>query len=353
MKHLLMIPALLAAPAAAAVYAVKHITQPRNEDAPEMIPIGGMIRSDSYDYAAMRDERLSRSAVVKLMQLLWVTTSKKDDANHATQTAPEGITQILDIPYIDDGTRFHKLDVYYPENTAGKNPVIIDIHGGGWMYGDKELNKLYCLALSARGYTVFSISYRLVPDVTVNEQLRDVMTALKWIGDHMDGYPADRDDILLTGDSAGGMLASYAAALTSSEALSEIFGTDRPDLKYKSLLLTSPVPYMNDKGYMKVYTAKMWGSDYKSKPTYPYMNLDALLPYAEFPKTCLITSAGDILAREQTNRAYRDLTALGVPCKLMDFGGEAGKKLEHVFTVINPFNKIGRETIDEALDWLR
>ena len=352
-KKSFVIPALLAAPAAAAMYAVKEKTQPRNEDAADMVPIGGMIRSDSYDYAALRDKKLSLSPVVKLMQLLWISTAKKDDSNHAAQTAPEGIAQILDIPYIDDGTRFHKLDVYYPENTTGKNPVIIDIHGGGWMYGDKELNKLYCLALASRGYTVFNISYRLVPDVTVNEQIGDVMAALGYIAEHLGEYPADPDDVLLTGDSAGGMLAAYAAALSSSDFLCDIFGTKRPGLSFKALLLTSPVPYMDDKGYMKIYTKKMWGSDCEKKATSAYMNFDSLLPYAEIPKTCLITSAGDILARKQTRRAYNDLTNKGVACKLMDFGGEEGKQLEHVFTVINPYNAVGRRTIDEALDFLR
>ena len=38
-----------------------------------------------------------------------------------------------------------------------KLPVIIDIHGGGWMYGDKGLNENYCRALADRGYVVFLI----------------------------------------------------------------------------------------------------------------------------------------------------------------------------------------------------
>ncbi|MBR5409726.1 MAG: alpha/beta hydrolase [Clostridia bacterium] len=353
MKRFLFVPVALASCGAAAVYAVKKATRAREEGAPDAVAVGGMTRSDKVKYDELSDPKLANSPVVKLMQLMWMATSKKDAANHATQTPPEGIREICDLPYIDDGSRYHLLDVYYPENTEGKNPVIIDVHGGGWMYGDKELNKLYCLALASRGYTVFNMSYRLVPDVTVNEQLFDVMTALTWIGEHIADYPADPADIILTGDSAGGMLAAYAAALTSSDELSEIFETPRPAIDYKGLLLTSPVPYMDPGGYMTLYTPKMWGLYYKEKKTYHYMNFDALLPLATFPKTCLITSAGDILAREQTNRACKDLTAKGVECKLMDFGGEEGKKLEHVFTVINPYNEVGKKTIDEALEFLK
>ena len=49
----------------------------------------------------------------------------------ASQTEPEGLEQILDIPYIDDGEKGHLLDIYYPQGTTEKLPVIIDIHGGG------------------------------------------------------------------------------------------------------------------------------------------------------------------------------------------------------------------------------
>lgn len=335
------------------VIIVHYKTKPRREGADDQVAIGGMLISDKFDYGSNRDKRLSRSPIVKLMQMMWLGTSKSDEKNHATQTAPAGIREINDIPYIKDGSRYHLLDVYYPEGIGDRLPVIIDVHGGGWMYGDKELNKLYCLALASRGYTVFNISYPLVPDVTVNEQIKDVMTALKWISDNLESYPAKRDDIILTGDSAGGMLAAYTGVLSASGDLCKIFDTRLPGLNFKGLLLTSPVPYMNQKGFMKLYTPKMWGSDYKKKATYDYMNFDQIAKGAKLPKTCLITSAGDFLAHDQTVQTYRLLTDLGINCKLMDFGGEEGKKLPHVFTVLNPYNEIGRKTIDEALEFLR
>ena len=353
MHIFLIILGILLALAAALCIAVGVVTRPRREGKDPFVPIGAMLVSDAHDYAAQRDRRLMRDPVVRLLQLLWIRTAKSDDANHATQTPPEGITERCDLPYLPDGSRYHLLDVYYPAASSGKNPVIIDVHGGGWMYGDKELNKLYCLALASRGYTVFNISYPLVPDVTAEMQLRDLMCALQWIDAHLAEFPADRGDILLTGDSAGGMLAGYLGVLTGSEKLRSVFGAVSHSLRFKGLLLTSPVAYMEIKGLMGLYTPKMWGANYKTKPTYPYMNFDAILPFAQLPKTCLITSAGDVLAHTQTCRAAEDLRKRGVECKLMDFGGEAGKKLPHVFTVLNPYNDIGRATIDEALAWFR
>ena len=336
-----------------AIMVLVHVkTKPRDLHAPDSIPVGAMIKSADYDYGKERDRKLMRSPIVRLMQLMWIGTAKKDAANHATQTAPAGIKEINNIPYINDGSVYHLLDVYYPETTAGKNPVIIDIHGGGWEYGDKELNKLYCLALASRGYTVFNISYPLVPDTTVDGQLQNVMAALHWIGEHITEYPCDTGRIILTGDSAGGQLAAYAAVLTKSETLRKAFGTLDTSLNYAGLLLTSPVASMNDGGYMTLYTKRLWGGDRKKKDCYRYANFKDIVDLAPLPKTYLITSAGDILAHGQTNDVYNMLKARGMECRIADFGGEEGKKLEHVFTVINPYNEIGKKTIDDALAWL-
>lgn len=327
-------------------------TKKRDVDAPDAIPIGGMISSDKFDYSDGIDKKLMHSPIVRLMQLMWISTAKNDAENHSTQTPPKNVKEINNIPYINDGSVYHLFDVYYPEGTSEALPVIIDIHGGGWMYGDKELNKLYCLALASRGYTVFNISYPLVPDVTVDMQLRDVMKALNFIGEHIDEYPADKKRIILTGDSAGGQLAAYSCVLTRSEKLREIFGTVGTKLDYKGLLLTSPVPSMNSKGYMSLYTKRMWGSDRKTKSVYKYMNFEDIVKFSSFPKTYLITSAGDALAHEQTKNAYELIKSTGAECRIADFLGKEGKKLPHVFTVLNPYNDIGKSTIDDALRYL-
>jgi len=294
-------------------------TKKRDFSSPDAIPIGGMISSNDFDYSASADKKVVRSPIVRLMQLMWIATSKSDAENHSKQTPPEGIKEINNIRYINDNSVYHLFDVYYPENTVNNNPVIIDIHGGGWMYGDKELNKLYCLALASRGYTVFNIS---------------------------------KSRIILTGDSAGGQLAAYACALTGSRELRDIFETDETSLSYKGLLLTSPVASMNCGGYMSLYMKRLWGSDRKNKKCYNYMNFENIVKFASFPKTYLITSAGDFLAHVQTNNAYSLIKATGAECRIADFGGEQGKKLPHVFTVINPYDEIGKKTIDDALNYL-
>lgn len=345
---LLSIVAVIAVIALAAVIFIHIVITPTSADNEKAVAVGGLIVSDSIDYQ-QEDSNLKSNPIIKIMQMVWKFCSEGDMKKHAAQTPPENIHEITDLAYIDDGNIYHQLDVYYPEGATEKMPVIIDIHGGGWMYGNKELNKYYCLALASRGYVVFNINYRLVPDVTVNEQLQDCAFALKWISENMQNYPCDIENILLTGDSAGGQLAVYSAALLQSEKLREVFDVVDGELQPSALLLTSPVSYMNNGSAFSMYTKILWGKDYKDKPTYQYMNLDQIIDYAQLPPTYLITSSGDTLAHSQTIQAAELLESKGVQTQLADYGKVDGKKQVHVFSVLYPFDTAGVTAIDEAL----
>ncbi|MDD7570724.1 MAG: alpha/beta hydrolase, partial [Faecalibacterium sp.] len=65
----------------------------------------------------------------------------KDEKRLAAQPAPGGVKELVNIRYVEDGHKLHLLDVYRPEEAEGKLPTIVDIHGGAWVYADKELNK--------------------------------------------------------------------------------------------------------------------------------------------------------------------------------------------------------------------
>ncbi len=351
LKMIGIIISILLVIAIVATIFITVVTRPVDESSDKAVAVGGMITSESIDYKSESAEGLEKNPVVKIMQMVWRFINDGDAKKHEKQTPPV-VEEVKDIPYLDDGNRYHLLDVYYPENTTEKLPVIIDIHGGGWMYADKNLNEYYCKSLADRGFVVFNISYRLVPDVTVNEQIQDCALALKWIGENMADYPCDTENIMLTGDSAGGQLAAYSAVLIQSPELREIFDTVDAGLDITALLLTSPVANMKD-GAMSVYTKALWGKDYKNKPTYEYMNLDEIIDYAKMPPTYLITSSGDSMAHSQTLHTAERLESKGVEVVLKDYEKFNGKSLPHVFSVLEPFDEIGTQTIDDAVDFYR
>lgn len=74
-------------------------------------------------------------------------------------------------------------------------PVIVDVHGGGWVYGNKELNEYYCMELAKLGFVVCDINYRLCPVTDLKGQVQDVTAALQWIFDHIHQYGGDSEQI--------------------------------------------------------------------------------------------------------------------------------------------------------------
>ena len=334
---------------------IYYLTKPVDDTSDKAINVGGMLTSQNIDYKEASADGLENDLIVKIMQVSWKFCDKSDKKRMATQTPPENVVKVKDIPYIDDGNPYHKFDVFYPDGKIAKEglPVIIDIHGGGWMYATKDLNEYYCMELAKKGYCVFSISYRLVPDVTVNEQIKDCTEALAFIRANMKDYPANKKTVMLTGDSAGGQLALYSTILNNNPDAREIFGTVDTKLNIKCLLLTSPVTYAKSGGWFSIYTKKMWGKDYKTKSTYNYMDLNEIMELAnDMPPTYFITSSGDTLAHDQTVNAYNYFVEKGYECEIEDFTDlRDGKKLPHVFSVLDPFDEYGQKAIDNALDY--
>lgn len=336
------------------VIVINIMVKPVDDQSDKAVPVGGMLSSSTISYVDEETGGCENNLILKIMQIVWKSCDASDRAKHETQTPPTNIVKEKDIAYIDDGNPYHLLDVYYPEGKINKEglPVIIDIHGGGWMYATKDLNEYYCLELASRGYVVFSISYRLVPDVTVNEQINDSMQALAWISKNIKNYPANKDTICITGDSAGGQLASYCSILAQSPDAREVFDVVDPKMSFKCVVLTSPVAYMKNGGAFSIYTKMLWGKNYKEKPTYEYMDISEMIQFVdEMPPTYFITSSGDTLAHDQTVTMYNLYQENGFTCEIQDFGEVDGEKLPHVFSVLDPFSKGGQKAIGDALDF--
>lgn len=285
----------------------------------------------------------------KILDKFWQNTKRQDDKRIATLTPPEGVFESNDHEYLDDGHVYHKLDVYYPEGTTEKLPVIIDIHGGGFMYGDKELNKIYCLTLAQKGYVVFNMSYRLYPEVVVKDQLWDISNALIWIKEHLDDFPCDKENICVTGDSAGGMLAFFTAMLSQSSELRDIYEVEDAGIRFNAVGLTCPVLFMDDGSVTSMYTKIMLGKNYKRELWGNYVNMDKVIPLGKVPPVFLVTASGDMLTRTQTRKGAALLKEKGLAYQLMDFEKYNGTDLPHVFPVLHPESEISNRAIDEML----
>ena len=98
-------------------------------------------------------------------------SDRERDKNEKT---PDDIERFDDIRYGDHAT-FNVLDVYRPKNRKGeKLPVIVNVHGGAFVYGSKEVYQYYCMRLAQRGFAVVNFSYRLAPEYRFPAALIDM-----------------------------------------------------------------------------------------------------------------------------------------------------------------------------------
>ncbi len=120
---------------------------------------------------------------------------------------------VKNIAYLSDGLRAHRLDVYRSkEESTSLKPVLLYIHGGAWVIGDKrEQARPMLYELSQRGWLCLSINYGLSPKATWPQHVIDCKAAIAWAKREVAAFGGDPDFIVLAGGSAGGHLASLCA----------------------------------------------------------------------------------------------------------------------------------------------
>jgi len=131
----------------------------------------------------------------------------------------------FDIEYGEAGGEKLRLDAHIPAG-AGKFPVVLIVHGGGWMAGDKATDIVPVFAPVATNFTWFSINYRLAPTNRWPACFEDVQTAIRWVKAHAAEYKGDPEHVALLGYSAGGHLVTlagtHAAADTRVQAIAAL-----------------------------------------------------------------------------------------------------------------------------------
>lgn len=130
----------------------------------------------------------------------------------ALQGDPEPVGAVRDIGVPGpDGELAVRL---YSSAGAGRPPLIVYLHGGGWVIGSVELVDRPCRAIANEtGCVVASVEYRLSPETKFPGAVEDAHAATSWLAEHAGDLGADPDRVLVAGDSAGGNLAAVTALL--------------------------------------------------------------------------------------------------------------------------------------------
>ncbi len=276
-------------------------------------------------------------------------STKADAKRDKGLTIPEDIEYKRDIPYGEEN-RFHSLDVCYPKDTkpGDKLPVIVSVHGGGYVYGSKRVYQFYCADLAKRGFAVVNFNYRLAPYYHFPAPIYDINDVLNWVCDNEDDYPFDPENVFLLGDSAGAQLASQYGVIYSNEEYRDLFDIVLPDLKIKALGLNC--------GLYDLYEAARRGGkkgcfkDYFGDDPMEYGDKIDVLTYlnCEFPPSYILSSKGDFL-RYNVKPMADLLEENGIYHEQKIYGT---RKTKHVFHV-NVRSDIGREANDDEIAFFR
>ena len=145
---------------------------------------------------------------------------------HAQQATTPSLLQIgdrywmqPDVVYGSANNTPLKLDVWYPRDNPSPTPVIVYIHGGGWIFGSKEGAVYQLLPYLERGWRAVNVEYRMAGNSLAPGSVEDTRCALRWIYRNAKQYNFDTSKIVLTGHSAGGHLSLITGMLPDGTAL--------------------------------------------------------------------------------------------------------------------------------------
>jgi acetyl esterase/lipase len=127
---------------------------------------------------------------------------------------------IRNVDYAGDGLKAHRLDIIRRRtNQPASGPVMVYIHGGAWIIGDKrEQGFPMLLEFARRGWVCVTINYRLSPKATWPDHIVDCKMALAWVREHIAEYGGDPGFIAVSGGSAGGHLSALLALTPGDRA---------------------------------------------------------------------------------------------------------------------------------------
>lgn len=276
-------------------------------------------------------EKMIKNETAKKAAALDRWMAKHDSAN----PFPSDVTLTPDVDYIGDGAACHMTDIYRQSGAEGKLPVLIDIHGGGFLLGKKEANRLFAADMCRRGFVVFCPEYPLVPDTDIFGIFRALTDCINRIGEIAESYGGDPSQIYLCGDSAGAHICVYLAAMQRNADVAGAAGVDRIRYEIKALGLQSGMFYTTLPDQVGMFLPSMiYGKDRKKNQFFTKYAVPDVPGIAQsLPPCFVVTARGDFL-RNYSRRFAAALKKNGTKYMFLDMDEE--EKLPHAFAAMLP-----------------
>lgn len=236
-----------------------------------------------------------------------------------------GVIRIADIRYASSpGVHPSRqcLDIYIRDGLTGA-PVVLYVHGGGWVRGDKVRALFKPAFLVPRGYLFASMNYRFHPEASLAEMSQDVAAATVWLKQHAGKYGGDGSRIVLMGHSAGGHLVAVAGTNhtfmeDAGASLGDIAGVVAVD----TAMLNVP-SRMETAGQSQL---RVFGSAFDGWiPVSPWHHIER---GKDIPPFLLFTSDGRAVSQQQATMMSTKLKQHGVEVLSLEAKGRAHTPLD-------------------------
>lgn len=242
-----------------------------------------------------------------------------------------------------------RLRLYRPE-TAGPWPVLMYLHGGGFVIGDLETHDKVCRTLCHHaGMLVVAVDYRLAPEHPFPAAPDDAEAALRWVLANAAAWGGDASRLAVAGDSAGAQLALVAARRVRSanvRALGLIYPVaQHPDESSASYRENGEGKFLTT-GVVQWFIASYLGGQAEAvhHPDYALLGSAGL---ESLPATWVATMGHDPL-RDEGHALAEELAAAGVETTHRHYPGAIHACIH--FTAVSP---VGLQVMTELAQWLR
>lgn len=262
-----------------------------------------------------RKKKLSTSKLAKIV--FDIDDSVKSFVTNKYKSSNK-IHEINDIIYCPQEADVCKLDIFYPELVVNsKMPTLINVHGGGWVTGDKRWRVAQGKIFADMGMCVININYGLSPKYRYHQSLRHIFKAMQWLENNADAYHLDLDNVFIMGDSAGGQLACIISAVLHNKIFLDRIGCDPVKFQIKGALLNCGAYDFDDlyKNPMALdIISDMTGVPHDNLDEYEYKDLLYTIPWIDedFPQRVFVSyGKNDVFVGKHHIALLKKLDELG------------------------------------------
>lgn len=283
---------------------------------------------------------------------------KENERHFAAKNLTYEVQEQKDLNYMGDEDTFHRMDFYGPSGNDEMLPVIVQIHGGGYISCDKFLNEAQGKYFAAQGFRVLNINYSLQPEADFIGAMQDIFCALHWLEEHAAAHRADPKQIFVYGDSAGGHYSMLAGVIQNSSALQEYYGVLPLKNGIRGIAVSCPMyeihSLLETRSLQNLLMRRMLLSG-KRKTDQRYLDnvsIPAILAREEFPEIFLLTTPTDAMLYEAAKKLHALLKERGVCHRYQEYTS-AERTLGHVFHATDPEFPESEKANDDILQYFR